>query len=216
VTLPAGSVGLSSLALPTGDIVVGDGSGHAAAQALSGDATITSGGVITIGTGKVTNTDLANSTIAIASTGGTMSVTGSPIALGGAAGNVDLNLAHANTWTGTQTLGGVGLTAASPSALVANTVDWALSPANSYFKISASSAVNLSGIANGVDGRVIVLLNAGSSVITLVSEDASDPTASNKFHFPGGAGNNVILATDGVLTLMYDATISRWRMLAAE
>jgi len=216
VTLPAGSVSLSSLTLPTGDIVVGNGSNQAAGVALSGDATISSAGVITVGAGAITNTKLANSTIAIASSGGTMSVSGSPIALGGTAGNVDLNLAHANTWTGTQTLGGVALTANSPAALASNTVDWALSTSNSYFKISASASVNVSGIASGVDGRTIVLVNTGSSPITLVSEDATDNTAANRFHFPGGAGNNVLIATDGVVTLMYDGTASRWRILASE
>ena len=103
-----------------------------------------------------------------------------------------------------------------PTTLAANTLDWALSTSNSYFNVTASAAVNVSGIAGGADGRVIVLVNTGSNPITFVSEDATDVTAGNRFHFPGGAGNNVILAADGTATLIYDGSTSRWRMIASE
>ncbi len=68
----------------------------------------------TIGTGvwngtAITNANLAHSTIGITSTGTTMTVTGSPISLG-SSGNIDLNLAHANTWTAIQTFPNLSIT----------------------------------------------------------------------------------------------------------
>ncbi len=126
---------------------------------------------------------------------------------------LQLNLAHANTWTGTQTFGAIAATASSPTTLAANTNDWALSTSNSYFKVSSSTDVNLTGIAGGIDGRTIVLANTGSSSIVLQSENTGSTTAADRFHFPGG--DNIILAPDGSVTLIYDGTLARWRFVSA-
>jgi hypothetical protein len=167
--------------------------------------------------GTIANVKLVNSTTAIGSTGSTLTFTGGngsgAIALGGTAGNFDINLAHPNTWTGTQTFGGVAYSVNSPTQLAANTNDWTLSASNSYFLISASTPVNVTGILGGASGRVIMLVNTGNSAITLKNANGgSAPT--NQFHLQGGS--DIILATDGTATLIYDGTGSYWRLISAQ
>lgn len=288
VTGPSGSntvvkingVGLGSTTATAGNLLIGDGT-QWVSNAMSGDATINSSGVFTIGSNKVTYAKMqATSTngVLIGSpsagtaigeitvgtglnlTGTTLTATGFSGSLGGditgtqsattinpanagignrlvsgintasttingdrinidnttltTASNVlQLNLANPNTWTGRQTLGAVAATASSPTTLAANTNDWALSSSNTYFKITSSADVNVTGIASGVDGRVIVLANTGSNNIVFQSENAGSTTAADRFHFPGGS--DIIVSPDGSLTLIYDSGISRWRFVSA-
>lgn len=124
------------------------------------------------------------------------------------------------TWTGAQTVN-AKLSAGqdfylagfiTPTGLVADTNDWA--PTNfatsSRLRVSASSAISLTGIAAGTEGRVIVLDNVGSSVITLRSENASS-TAANRFTL----AKDCPIRTGEQATLIYDGTSSRWRQLTA-
>ena len=240
VNMPSGSVSASSIGLTTNDLMVGvAGHGSALATANNGvlvtdgsgvpsinatlpsavQGNITSVGTITSGVWNgtaIANANLANSTIAIGSTGSTLSVTGSPISLGGAAGNVELNLAHANTWTGAQTFGATALTSATTS-ISAQTNNWALNTSNSYFLVSATSGETVTGILARPGGSIIVLVNTGSNPITLSNGNVSS-TAANQFHFQGA--EDVIMAQDGTVTLIYDATynsnVGAWRMISGQ
>ena len=49
--------------LPSGDIFVGNGSNLAQARALSGDATLSNTGVITVGAGAITGSKIANNAV---------------------------------------------------------------------------------------------------------------------------------------------------------
>ncbi|HWF44183.1 MAG TPA: hypothetical protein VG537_06045, partial [Candidatus Kapabacteria bacterium] len=80
LTLPAGSVGLSSLALTNGHIAVGDISGHAADVAMSGDASISNAGLVTVSkynNGTSFGTMAAENSSGVSITGG--SITGTSI-----------------------------------------------------------------------------------------------------------------------------------------
>lgn len=57
----AESVVAAEIALAEGKVLIGNASGLAEAQTLSGDVTVTSGGVAAIGTGVVVNTDISAS-----------------------------------------------------------------------------------------------------------------------------------------------------------
>ena len=112
------------------------------------------------------------------------------------------------------TLENAGSTAFSgditPTALAANTDNWAptgLATA-SVIRVSASGAFQLTGITGGVDGRVLTLLNVGANTITLMNDVTS--TAANRFLL----GANLSVAANQSVTLLYDATASRWRMVA--
>lgn len=154
----------------------------------------------------IANSKLVNSAISLTS-GGSLTLTGSPISLGGA-GTVNLNTANPNSWTGTQTFGAEALTPNTPAAITTNTNDYGLSASNSYFRISSTIAVNLTGITGGVSGRVLRLQNVGVNTITLKSQTTS--AATNQFDLPGGF--DIILGPKGAITLIYDSTLGFWEV----
>lgn len=75
-------------------------------------------------------------------------------------------------------------------------------------RLSSSGTFNITGIAGGADGRLLVLHNIGANAIVLVSGGAGS-TATNRFNFPGGV--DVVLTPNKVITIQYDATSGRWR-----
>ena len=78
-------------------------------------------------------------------------------------------------------------------------------------RLSASTAVNITGIASGTDGRILALHNVGSNPVTLVNASASS-TAANRFDI---GEDYTIRASHGCL-LQYDSTASRWRIVATD
>lgn len=99
----------------------------------------------------------------------------------------------------------------TPTQIAANTNDYAptgLSTA-SRLRLSTDASRNLTGITGGVDGRLLFLVNVGTN--PLVLKDAStSSTAGNRFDF----GADVTLAGKQTAVVQYDATDSRWKMLA--
>lgn len=73
-------------------------------------------------------------------------------------------------------------------------------------RLQASTAVNLTGLKGGVDGRVVFLYNIGANNITIKDESGSS-TAANRFALAA----DIVLATDESLMFIYDGTASRWR-----
>jgi hypothetical protein len=132
-------------------------------------------------------------------------------------------------WTvgsgGLATVTGLGLTAPSTEPTIsANTVDMPIN-SNSYFKLTASAADNLDGIVAGADGRIIVLVNEGTNNITISSDNTTETNISNRIHLAGNSGSgaySLILAPDGILTLIYDSSYTgnsdngAWRVLSSK
>ncbi|MDA9511157.1 hypothetical protein XI09_42205 [Bradyrhizobium sp. CCBAU 11386] len=100
----------------------------------------------------------------------------------------------------------------SPAQLTAATHNWAPTGFStaSTIRLSTDASRNITGIAAGADGRVIVLHNVGSQNAVLTNEDANS-TAGNRFLF----GGDLTLAANASVTLRYDATSSRWRSVAS-
>lgn len=96
----------------------------------------------------------------------------------------------------------------SPSSIGADQNDY--SPTNlsisSTLRLTASAAYNITGLAGGAAGRVIIIHNVGSYTITLKDESASS-TAANRF----ALSVDVVLGTDQSCILQYDVTSNRWR-----
>lgn len=99
----------------------------------------------------------------------------------------------------------------SPAALAANTNNYA--PTNiataATLRISASSAVDLTGIAGGatmVDGRELTLINVGTTNTITLKNDVTS-TAANRFLLNA----DFALAANMAVKLVYDGTSSRWR-----
>jgi hypothetical protein len=100
-------------------------------------------------------------------------------------------------------------TAAAPTALSGNTVDWAPGPAW-FLKVTAASSLNIAGMVAGQDGQTTHLWNVGTSAITLTHEDATDLTAANRFHVATGA--NLVLQPNASAFLQYDSSLARWHV----
>ena len=206
-------VALGTTTATDGNILIANGTNWST-HAVSGDATIANTGAVSV---NAVHTAAASSIVTAVNTASANTLNADVLkydaSLKVASNQLGVDGSHANTWSGTQTLGGVALTASTPTQLSADQNDWALSASNSNFLISASTAVNVTGIAGGVSGRVIVLVNSGSGVITLKNENTGS-TAANRIHLAGAS--DVLIAGDGTVTLLYDGTASRWRMISAE
>lgn len=100
----------------------------------------------------------------------------------------------------------------SPTALGANTNNY--NPAGlantGILRISATTPVNLTGIAAGVEGDELDVINVGSNTITLTHEDASS-TAANRFLLAASA--SIALTQHAVVRLRYSSD-ARWRCMA--
>jgi hypothetical protein len=100
----------------------------------------------------------------------------------------------------------------SPPQITANQNDYNPSglAASLVLRLSTDASREITGLSGGSDGRVIVIINAGANSITL--KDASVASAAgNRFAF----GADLTLAAAQGALLWYDATSSRWRLVAA-
>jgi hypothetical protein len=101
----------------------------------------------------------------------------------------------------------------SPAQIVANTNDYdpaGLSTAT-VLRLSTDASRNITSLAGGADGRVIIIHNVGSFNIVLTDDDGATGTAGNRFALT----NNITLTPDSCVILQYDSTTSRWRALSS-
>jgi hypothetical protein len=97
----------------------------------------------------------------------------------------------------------------SPTQIVANTDNYnptGLSAA-SVLRLSTDASRNITGLAGGASGRLILIHNVGSFNIVLKDSVTSD--ADKQFALTA----DVTLTPDAVALLQYDATTQRWRMV---
>lgn len=100
----------------------------------------------------------------------------------------------------------------SPAQITANQNDYnptGLADA-SVLRLSTDASWNITSIAGGADGRVLLILNIGSNNIVLKDDDGSTGTAANRFALSG----DVTLGGDQGAIVWYDSTSSRWRIFA--
>jgi len=74
-----------------------------------------------------------------------------------------------------------------------------------------ASPRTIQSLAGGSDGRVIVLMYIGATLLTL-QDEAGSGTASMRFALNG---SNLIIQPKCAVTLVYDGTTSRWRVAGA-
>lgn len=80
---------------------------------------------------------------------------------------------------------------------------------SSVLRVSTDALRNIRSLANGIQGKVLILLNIGSFPLVLSHEYTTGTTASNRFTLPGGA--DLTIHAGGTAVLWYDNTSSRWR-----
>ena len=81
----------------------------------------------------------------------------------------------------------------------------------SSIRFTPSTTTDISSFANGEDGKILIIQNAGSVDITINNDTGS--TASNRIHT--GRGINVLFKVNTALILQYDSTSSRWRIVTS-
>lgn len=82
----------------------------------------------------------------------------------------------------------------------------------SFYRVSTSLGTDftITGITSGQNGRVLSLYNASNYLMTLVNQTGS--IASNQIIT--GTGSNIVVGSGGIITLYYNATLSRWICMA--
>jgi len=78
-------------------------------------------------------------------------------------------------------------------------------------RLSSDMSRNISGLADGQDGRMLCIINVGSNDIVLEDQEASS-TAINRIIT--GTGADLTVEADDVVKLLYDGTTERWRVLS--
>jgi hypothetical protein len=79
----------------------------------------------------------------------------------------------------------------------------------SFIRLSSDANRTITGLAGGVGGRLIYLMNVGSNPITF-SDSNTGSTTTNRFLL----GADLILPPNNGLLIEYDATDSRWRKVS--
>lgn len=97
----------------------------------------------------------------------------------------------------------------------ANTNDWAptgVATAN-VILVNATASCTATGLLAGVDKQIVLMVNTGTNTFSLAHESSSS-TDVNRFHVPAGAAGAIFnLAIGCGVYLMYDGTLSRWRVI---
>ncbi len=82
----------------------------------------------------------------------------------------------------------------------------------SYYRITGPTAIfTITGFTNGFDGRMLTLINATSYAMTLKHQVTS--SAANQINT---GGSDAVLAANGVVTLMYNATLTKWMLTGGQ
>ena len=208
--------------LNSGLIWIGNVSNQATATGLSGDATITNTGVLTIGADTVAlGTDTTGNYVAGATANGGLNLTGTEgatlgIKLNGTtlaldADGLSLNLANNNTWNGVQTFSNsIATKKGSDFSTIGTSTDVDFGSV-SLVRLTGASAQTIDTIASGNDGKLLTIINAGANSATIKDDSTASGTASNKIYT--GTGADLTLAADASLLLIYDSGSSRWRVV---
>jgi fibronectin-binding autotransporter adhesin len=201
-------------------------------------AGVTVTGNITQSTGAISLTGNAASAIATTSGGITLQTTtnsGQTIGIGNNALAQTISIGNstgATTVNVTAGSGGINLQSASTvssNLTVTNAGSLYLQKATDYsttgtsndvnfgtaslVRLTGASAQTITGISGGADGRVLVIVNAGSNAATISNNSSSSTTAAD--HILTGTAADLTLNADASITLVYDAGASRWRIAGA-
>ncbi len=137
------------------------------------------------------------------------------------AGTVRCTSDAQNVWSATASTMAVekslAVAAGSPAAMATVENNYALSGSGgstrSFVRLTPNAANTvITGFADPVEGRWLILVNLGAGTITISHQDAAS-TAANRIITSTGAA--VVLSADDTATFIYDATTARWRQITA-
>jgi hypothetical protein len=172
----------------------------------------------------VTPASLGAIALSTGTVGSDVAVTGSPAALGG---TLTLTIPDAGSaarglvTTGTQTLAGaktfLGDIVGLSNFLLPKGTDYVTSGVQhdvalgtgSLFRYAGSGDATFTGIAGGVDGRIVRVMNASGFALTVSNQNAGSAAANRIINETGA---DVVIASNANCELVYDSGASRWRM----
>ncbi|MEI6810935.1 MAG: hypothetical protein WCK60_02705, partial [Candidatus Nomurabacteria bacterium] len=260
----------------SGQFLVANDSGIPTFVSASGDLTVATSGVVTIGTGAITsgkildgtiaNADIsgsaaiaygklnlassivngdivvgtiANNKLANSSVGLTLGISGSDISLSSttvALGDtLVVNVPNAGATargvvsTSTQIFAGsktfndslsvIGTSTFYGNFLVPRSLEYSVTGTQNdvnfgvgeYFHYSGNGDATFTGIAGGVDGRLITILNDSTSVLTIKNMDSAS-TLANRIETPNGL--DLIVGPDYTVELLYDSQSTNWHLVS--
>jgi hypothetical protein len=105
--------------------------------------------------------------------------------------------------------GSIRITAGTDFSTVGTSNNVALGNAGLY-RLTGASTQTINGITGGANGRQLTLVNAAAQAAILANE-AGASTAANRI--VTGTGANISIPAGASITLIYDATTSRWRVI---
>ena len=114
-------------------------------------------------------------------------------------------LSGANAFTST-----ISFTAITPAQIGANQNDYNPGTTGTFYRVSSGASWNVTGLANGADGRLMILANVGAFNIVLTHQDVAS-AAANRIITPTAA--SLTLAANQNVILIYDSTTARWRII---
>jgi len=99
--------------------------------------------------------------------------------------------------------------AVTDSTATGNLIDVAIT--NSVYRWNGASGANFTGIAGGTEGRIVVVENIGGAFGLIFRNERAESVAANRILTPDA---NDWTLFGGSVMLIYDATVSRWRLLS--
>lgn len=106
----------------------------------------------------------------------------------------------------------------TPSSLAAQADDWSPTGWNdtepskaTVIRAAGTAARTITGLAGGAQGRLAIIINAGSYPLTLADESASS-TAANRFTLC--TSSKEIIFPEQAMLFVYNTTTSRWEEIA--
>ncbi|MFA6251931.1 MAG: hypothetical protein WCX74_00775 [Candidatus Paceibacterota bacterium] len=228
-------------ALNNGLVFIGNVSNIATGVTLSGDATISNSGVLTINSNAVTlGNDTNGNYVAGATSNGGLALTGTEgatlgIQLDGStlvlsSGGLKINLSNANTWTGAQTFGsaiaaptssntinGLVINSGSLSGITdynQSSGNFAISGTGAF--VTGSGAISLNGNTNIANGKTLSLADMTQGSIIFAGSSGVVSQSNNKLYWDN-TSNRLGIGTsspDAALTLAANSTIDSLGELA--
>lgn len=118
-----------------------------------------------------------------------------------------------NTFAGTSNFSGDVATQQSVNTSLANGANSGIDfGTKSFVKLEPgpTAAFSIDGIANGRDGRRLVIYNATAQPMTIKNESGAEGTPANRILTTSVAGADLVSASNTTVELIYDADSSRW------
>lgn len=194
---------LGSAAKNWSDLFLGDG---ALINFNNGNAVVThSSGILTVSTGDLRVTTAGTNTASAVTVGGTQTLTSKTLTS---------PAISAPTITGVCDIQQSARLSGdiSPAEITGDQNDYdptGLSTA-SVLRLTSDAARNITSLAGGADGRLILIHNVGSNNIVLKKDDLASGTEANRFDFAA----DITLASKQSAAIQYDSTSSRWRCVS--